>query len=303
MLFYKNEERFSELVGPALFLAVFREGSTLKASRKLGVAQPTVARRIEELEHQTGLMLFERDTRGFRPTPEADSLLPFAEAVEAAAERLAAKSREISKPKPIRITAPGFFSDRSMEIFSEFSSSNPGTAIEFIHSVGVLNLLEGEADLAFRVAMSAPDEDLICRKIGTEHFALYGSQPYADRYGLPKSVEDFRGHHFVAFKRDDVGSDLYEWIVDRVSPGQISEPFSDLDMLHAAIKAGHGLGLVHARWADTDSAFLRCFDNIPELARSVLMLIAPEAYRRPEVKAFCKFFAPRYAATFDTGSS
>ncbi|MBT8425437.1 MAG: LysR family transcriptional regulator, partial [Silicimonas sp.] len=40
-----------------VFLAVIREGSTLAASRKLGVAQPTVARRIDALEHETGLIL------------------------------------------------------------------------------------------------------------------------------------------------------------------------------------------------------------------------------------------------------
>lgn len=89
-----------------VFLAVFREGSTLAASRKLGVAQPTVARRIDELEHQTGLILFERDTRAFKPTAQAHSLVQFAEILEKASEIFAAKARELSKPKPIRITSP-----------------------------------------------------------------------------------------------------------------------------------------------------------------------------------------------------
>lgn len=286
-----------------VFLAVFREGSTLAAARKLGVAQPTVARRIEELEHQTGLTLFDRDTRGFKPTAQAHNLIPFAEAVEKASENFAAKSRELTKPKPIRITAPGYFSDQSMEIFSEFAALNPGITIEFVHSVGVLNLLEGEADIALRVAMSEPDESLIGRKIGTDHFALYGAQNYADQYGLPKSSGDFRGHRFVTLRRDDVADIQHQWIAHHVSPGQIVKSFSDLDMFHASIKAGHGLGLVHARWADTDNALLRCFDNISELSRPVMMLIAPEAYRRSEVKTFTKFFAPRYAATFGDPSS
>ena len=44
-----------------VFLAVVRAGSTLAASKSLGMAQPTVARRIEALEHALGLVLFERD--------------------------------------------------------------------------------------------------------------------------------------------------------------------------------------------------------------------------------------------------
>ncbi|NNF92227.1 MAG: LysR family transcriptional regulator, partial [Boseongicola sp.] len=90
-----------------VFLAVIREGSTLAASRKLGVAQPTVARRIDALEHETGLILFERDTRGFKPTREARSLIPLAESIEETTRRFATKSRDLAKPRPIRITAPG----------------------------------------------------------------------------------------------------------------------------------------------------------------------------------------------------
>ena len=81
--------------------------STLAASRKLGVAQPTVARHIEALEHETGLILFERDTRGFKPTEIARDLYPLAEIIEAAARDFFDKTRELAKPKPIRITAPG----------------------------------------------------------------------------------------------------------------------------------------------------------------------------------------------------
>ncbi len=289
--------------GVRVFLTVLRAGSTLAASRKLGIAQPTVARRIDELEHQTGLILFERDTRGFKPTAQAHSLVQFAEILEKASESFAAKARELSKPKPIRITSPGYFSDQTMDLFTEFAAFQPEIAIQFVHSVGVLNLLEGEADIAFRVAMSDPDENLIGRKIGTEHFALYGTQNYADKFGLPRSSNEFHGHRFVTLMREDVPDILYQWIVSHVSPDQIINTFSDLEMLHASIKAGMGLGLIHARWADTDDAFVRCFDNISDLSRPVMMLIGPEAYRRPEVKAFTKFFAPRYAAIFSDQSS
>ena len=61
-----------------VFLAVVREGSTLAASHKLGMAQLTVARRIEALEHATGLTLFERDNRGFKPTKNGRELVKLA---------------------------------------------------------------------------------------------------------------------------------------------------------------------------------------------------------------------------------
>ena len=73
---------------------------------------------------------------------------------------------------------------------------------------------------------------------------------------------------------------------------------SEMGLMMASIRAGQGLGLVNLRLAASDRSLIRCFGDIEELSRSNMMLIAPVAYRRPEVKAFTKFFAPRYAATF-----
>jgi len=277
---------------------VVREGSTLAASRKLGMAQPTVARRIEALENQVGLTLFERDTRGFRPTEQARSLYPLAEAIENAVSDFAAETKELNAVRPIRITAPGYFSGRATDIFSEFAALNPSIAFEFVHSLKVLNLSEGEADIAIRITRSEPDENLICRKISTARWALYGAQIYAKKFGLPKSPDDLQGHRFVTFEHDDIPDYESRWLLRLVSPDQIIMSFSEPELLQASIRAGHGLGLVNVRLAEADDALIRCFGDIEELSRSNLMLIAPEAYRRPEVKAFTKFFAPRYAAIF-----
>lgn len=292
----KNE--FRNWSDVRLFLAVVREGSTLAASRKLGIAQPTVARRIEVLENETGLTLFERNTRGFKPTKEARSLYPLAEAIEEATEKFANKTRELAERRPIRITAPGTFSDRVTDIFSDFIALNPGVTFEFVPSLKTLNLLEGEADIALRIAKTEPEETLICRKISTARWALFGGQIYSDKFGLPKSLDNLQGHRFVTFQNNDVPDYLHRWLLKNVSPDQIIMSFSEVDLMQASIRAGHGLGLVNLRLAESDAALIRCFGDIEELSMSNRMLIAPDAYRRPEVKAFTKFFAPRYAATF-----
>lgn len=68
-----------------VFPAVLRTGSTLAAPRILGLSQPTVARRIDELEHALGLVLFTRDLRAFHPTAEVLALTADATAMESAA--------------------------------------------------------------------------------------------------------------------------------------------------------------------------------------------------------------------------
>ena len=282
-----------------VFLAVMREGSTLSASRTLSMSQPTVARRIEALEHETGLTLFERDTRGFRPTRAARTLLPQAEAIEAAAHAFAAGAEDLSAPRPIRITAfSANFSMRASNIFGEFSALHPEIQFEFLPSVKVLDLMKGEADIALRLTRSDPSPDLICRQISIARFALYGTAAYADRHGLPASENDLAGHRFVTFRHRDVPALIDDWLTARVPEDRIVLRCAEIDVMHAAIRAGQGLGIVNVRMAESDPAYLQCFDPLPELESRHLMLISPEAHRRPEVRAFTKFFAPRYAAIY-----
>ena len=176
------------------FLAVFRHGSTLAASKKLGVAQPTVSRRIDALESEIGLALFDRGSRGVRPTDCAKALLASAEEMERVAEKFEQKLEQLRKPRTIRITAPGNFSEQVMDIFSAFSAKNPDVGFEFIHSIKVLDLASGEADIAIRLTKEEQDQNLICRKIRDAKWALFGSTSYSQKFGLPKSEDELGGH-------------------------------------------------------------------------------------------------------------
>ncbi len=281
------------------FLAVFREGSTLAASRKLGAAQPTVARRIDALERELGAVLFERETRGFRPTALARSLLPLAESIEEAAQAFAGKAEDLTHARPIRITAPGDnFSPRMQRVIYEFTVSNPNVGFQFIKTTKVLDLATGEADVALRLTDRLPDSDLICRKISTARYALYGSRAYAAEKRLPASVGDLRGHRFVVFRPDSTPRASEAWLLRHVTKDQIVAAFSEFDLLRSAVSNGQGLGVLNVRQSDEDDNLVRCFDPIEELKQEHLLLVSPEAYRRPEVKKFVAFFAPRYAAIF-----
>jgi len=285
-----------------VFLAVLRNGSTLAASRKLGMSQPTVARRIEVLEHETGLTLFQRDNRGFQPTEAGLALRPLAEKLEASALELAEKAKELSRPRPIRITAyPANFSPRMTQILSEYSALHPETRFEMIPSVMLLDIAAGEADIALRIVMSDPDPTLIRRKISTARFTLFGAPSYAEKRGLPDSPDNLRGHSFLTYQRDGLFSRHHDWLVRRLLPEQIIMSFAEAELLAVAIRAGRGLGIMNLKMAEPDEAagrLIRCFEPPPDLSAEHLMLISPNAYRRADVKEFVKFFAPRYAAIF-----
>src|ERR1700743_528319 len=53
------------------FVRTFEAGSFSVAARNLRVSQPTISKRIAELEQQFGVPLFARTTRKLHPTAEA----------------------------------------------------------------------------------------------------------------------------------------------------------------------------------------------------------------------------------------
>lgn len=293
------KSQFANWSDVRVFLAVLREGSTLAASRKLGMAQPTVARRIDALEHALGLTLFDRDTRGFRPTPAAQELTQAAEAIERASCTFSERATDLARPRPIRVTAfSANFSSRASAIFSDYSQRHPEVDFEFLPSTSRLDLLAGEADIALRLTRQPPEPELIQRKISTARFALFASRSYGDENGLPSSETDLAGHRFISFRRNDVPAYFDTYLRARVSPEQIIMTCSEIDLMTAAIRSGRGIGIMNVRLAEHEADFVQCFEPPPELDAEHLLLVSPDAWRRPEVKDFVKFFAPRYAALY-----
>ena len=284
-----------------VFLAVVQAGSTLAASKTLGMAQPTVARRIEALEHALGLVLFERDTRGFQPTPEGLALIEQAQALEVAAKGFADKVGRLiaGRTRTIRITAfKDAFTHRFATVVEAFVSTYGDVKFEFLPNDENLDLAAGEADVALRVSPRIDDPTLICRKVRDTGFSLFVSKGYAAKHPLPSSETEFGGHRFIVHEGRLVNSAFNRWLLARINPGQIAMACEQPRAMEAAILMGLGIGPLPTIFRRNTDNFIECFALPPETSVPVWLLVNPAAYRRPEVKAFTAFFVPRYRAAF-----
>jgi DNA-binding transcriptional LysR family regulator len=284
-----------------VFLAVLKAGSTLAASRELGMAQPTVARRIDALEHALGVALFERDTRGFHPTLAADQLVTFAETIDTSVTAFTNKARNLKQAGtgPIRMTASTLtFSTRFAKILADFSKEYPGTQFEFLTSDRVLDLIAGEADIAIRHGDQTDDDRLIRRQLSVASSSLYASPQYAQANGTPNSPDQLSGHSFIVFEGDNHPRSINDWLLARIDRSQIVTTCADISSMIATVQSGLGIGMVPTSMATDEMGLVRCFPSPEGTSTPTRLLISPQAYRRPEVKAFSTFFAPRYAAMF-----
>ena len=85
--------------------AVARTGSFSAAAREYDVTQPALSNAIRRLEKILGARLFERNTRGARPTVFGATILPRIDAALAALAAITAEARHwrAGEPRPVRI--------------------------------------------------------------------------------------------------------------------------------------------------------------------------------------------------------
>ncbi|MEM1435180.1 MAG: LysR family transcriptional regulator [Pseudomonadota bacterium] len=181
------------------FVAVAGSGSLAGAARSLGLAHPTVARHVQQLEAQLGLMLFDRTKQGVVLNEAGVRLAEQATAMRREAlafERLTDSVRE--KPLPrIRITMAELLVEIVPQLlaraFAELRSEE--TQFELCISNDVVNLLERDADIALRHVRPSQQE-LVARQIGSLAMTGYATRDYLARFG-PVTEETIERHQFI----------------------------------------------------------------------------------------------------------
>jgi DNA-binding transcriptional LysR family regulator len=124
--------------------------------------------------------------------------------------------------------------------------------------------------------------------------ALYASQAYVKKYGLPASQDDFSDHKFVVMSGGM--RKFRDWITGRITPDQIVMECDSYNSVVAAILSGFGIGLLSTGLALDKPSLTRVVEPIEDFTVNTWLITSPQAHKRPEVRTFTKFFAPRYTA-------
>ncbi len=246
------------------FLAVISEGSLSAAARRIGVAQPTMRRRIEELEAEIGTPLFTRSPSGLLPTAQAEALAEHVRAMALAADAFvrsaSAEAREVAGR--VRISASDVVAIEVLPaILAGLSRRHPALVIELSPSNRNEDVLRRAADIAVRM-VPPQQEALVAQRVGAITLGLHATAGYLAARGTPTSLEETRGHVLIGVEHDTpvlrvlqagglpIGRDDFAFRSD-----------SDLAQL-AAIRAGIGIG----------------FCQVPLAAREGLVRLVPEAF-------------------------
>lgn len=203
-----------------IFLAVARAGQLQAAAEQLGLDVSTVSRRIDRLEAELSLHLFDRTREGTVPTAVAEAMLPAAEEMERglAGFALSADAAETVAEGTVRLTAPPGVADSFVApLLARFHQRYPRVLVELDASVSYADLTRREADLALRTSRPRAGDLLATRVVSTRALPMT-SPEYAAALGTLRRLEDAR---FISWGEGLVHIPTARWLAEhgpRVQP-------------------------------------------------------------------------------------
>jgi DNA-binding transcriptional LysR family regulator len=269
-----------------LFLAVSDAGSLSAAARGLRMTQPTVSRRLAELEATLGEPLFSRSADGAALTSFGERLLePARRMAEWAAEVERTAERAEREPAgAVRLTAPpGVAFDFLAPFAAALSHELPKVHLEVMSTVSYLDLSRREADIALRTQETA-QRDLVTLASLRFSAVPFASREYAARLPKKATLTDVDWIGWAPpFDHLSPNPELAR-LIPGFRPAFASDDF--LVQLRAA-EAGIGamfLGRVRHRFS-RDTSLVELDVGLPEVPSQLHLVSTKSALAIPRVKA------------------
>ncbi|SEP73440.1 transcriptional regulator, LysR family [Devosia sp. YR412] len=274
-----------------VFLAVARSGQILGASKSLGLNHATVARRLTALEQALGSKLFTRKTNGTELSGAGERFLVHAEQMESAmlaASELAGTDSLIEGT--VRVGAPdGFGVAFLAPRLGLLAERHRGLRIELVPVPRSFSLSRREADIA--VTLERPREGrLVARKLTEYRLGLYAAQSYLDAHGMPQSLADLAEHRLVGYVEDLLYTASLDYTAEFLKGWRSSVAVSSAMGQTEAVRAGAGIGILHAFMARRDAGLVPV---LPEhrLSRSYWTVVHEDLRSVRRVSAVAEFLA------------
>jgi DNA-binding transcriptional LysR family regulator len=167
-----------------LFFEVAEAGSVTRAAAHLNISQPTLSRRISELENHLGVPLLYRTPTGVTLTTEGERLYRAGSKILRSVDEFERDFRlEIGdRAALVKISASeGMTRYWLLPRLRRFMNQHRETRFEVTSTIETLSLSDNDLDFVIRIG-DPKDSELVGRKVGRLAFGLFASRDYlADR--------------------------------------------------------------------------------------------------------------------------
>jgi DNA-binding transcriptional LysR family regulator len=282
------------------FLRIVDRSSLSAAARDLGTTQPTISRRLKEIEAAYQTKLIVRTTRAFHVTDAGRLAYEFAKqttmADEFLRERLVRQQAVVEGR--IRVGGPSGFGSLVLAPFcARFLGRHPGLEIELYLSDSPADLVSEGIDVSIRIGR-LQDSSLYARTLATLEEVIV-SRPIHLRLPITRPVQ-LKSLPWIAF------TGLPEPGVMRLKRGTRKQTvqvkprlmISEITGYREALLAGGGAGLIHRYAVDADVQTGRLTQLLPEwqLPKWDVHAVFPSKAQTYRVRRWCDELVKEFAS-------
>lgn len=192
----------NKLVAMEAFCLVCEYKNFSQAARKLNLSPTMVSRYVKQLENAMGCLLLKRDTRRVTVTEAGDlywrQISPLLKKVDKI-ERLMGHYHQEPRGKLTLSASIELGSQYLARLIGIYQQKYPQVELDIRLSNAPVDLIDGNIDLAFRVAPRLPDASYIARAVCQSKLALWCNPEYLLQHGEPQCLSELSQHTLLFF--------------------------------------------------------------------------------------------------------
>lgn len=227
-----------------VFKAVVDHGSYSQAGRALSLSQPTVGRRIQQLQERLGVALVTRGAHGIELTSEGRALQHLADQMAGRAHAFQIAAQALGKRhQTIRVACSPLIAMALSHHMPGILKGLANVDIALLSSTDYVSLEKGEADIAIRNRLPESGH-LLARAAGTSRFGIYCSPGFAAEHAAALAEDRLAECPWVGFARVMGHLPSSRWLAETygiVSPGL---QFDNSLLIVDAVRSGRGLAVL-----------------------------------------------------------
>lgn len=247
----------------------------------------TVFRRIQAMEHELGVALFQRLPDGYVPTVAGEEASTVAERLESEVAVLDRKlaGRDLRPSGVLRVTTTDTLAGLLASEIGAFHGQYPDIEVRLAVTNRFYDLTRHDADIALRPT-SNPPETLIGRPLAKVATTIYGSADPSRGSAQPEALATC---DWIA--PDDSLRNLpyAHWLQRELPQASIKGRYNSLMTALALTRAGVGLCALPCFLADPDPDLERIVEPSSEFETTLWLLTHPDLRQVARVRAFMEF--------------
>ena len=266
------------------FLAIARAGSLTQAARILSVSQPTVSRRLANMETAFSVKLFNRTKYGYNLTAAGHEIYEVAQHIADEMDEIGRKiyGQDRQLTGIIRLTCTEVMANLYLaKHFNQFTELNPEINLSIKCTFENLSLSRREADIALRITSQPPDT-LIGRRLTGAALAVYTSAHTPMTYSIEQCT-------WIGWQDETYNREI---IYKSFPKARIKHKVDDMQTMRAMVRNGLGVAIFPCYMADTDNGLRRAIPApIEDNGRGLWILYHTDMKRVTRLKRFTDFIS------------